>query len=143
MISISLRRVFLAIVAALCLLGAVATPAFAGIATIQRNVYLADPASPGSPAAVVGRDIYLAAGNYSWYVTVRRTGGTIACQANRNIYLASGIYYWYARIGPEGNLYYCDSQLIPKSGPAGYITGASFGAAGGGNFELFGSLRSL
>jgi hypothetical protein len=142
MTPISPRRVFLTIAATLCLLGTIATPALAGNATIERTVYLADPAPSGSLAAVVSRDIYLAAGDYTYYVSVRNERGVVVCLDKRDITLASGDYWWYARLSPDINLYDCDSQLWPKSGPAASLRGAHFGAAGGGNFVLASRINS-
>jgi hypothetical protein len=142
MTPLSPRRVLLTIAATLSLLGAIATPALAGNATIERTVYLSDPAPPGSLAAFVSRDIYLAAGDYTYYVSVRNERGVIVCLDKRDITLATGDYFWYARISPEVNLYYCDAQLIPKSGPAADMQGARFDAAGGGNFVVASRLNS-
>ncbi len=75
---------------------AAASPAVPGAETayLQRELTLS-PSAPAGSTADVSRDIYLAAGRYTWYLTSRLIGQNVDAFDGRTIVLAEGKYHWY------------------------------------------------
>ncbi|MEU5216732.1 hypothetical protein AB0G79_11105 [Streptomyces sp. NPDC020807] len=104
--SITRRSVTRGVTAAVAGLAAsilAASPASAEWAPLTRNLWLASaPTESGS--AYMARDIYLAAGNYTWTVSLDngqyRYGYS---EAEREIYLAAGTYHWVCSVTSSSN----------------------------------------
>ncbi|MCB5167396.1 hypothetical protein LG634_21470 [Streptomyces bambusae] len=113
-----------------------ATPAFASWAPLTRTLWLASyPSMPG--AAHMTRDIYLAAGNYTW--TVSTDNGTTRigwAEAQRELYLAAGNYRWTCTVFSNTSGLYKNTCSLDAGGGAAYLESRLYEVVKSGDHTL-------